>query len=145
MADVKLKIKADGYEAHVLKFDYEMDRGTEKSGRPSTPPMGGTLSLTVKTPTERPEKYFAAWLASWNVEQEKSRDGVLEIRETATDPAPFRTISFTGGQIIFLKEEFDEFQEGGHGLIRIVKITAKDIIVDTDSPDPECKFSKHWA
>ena len=140
-----LKIKADGYEAHVLKYNYHMERGTEKSGRPSTPPMGGIIEVTVKTPTERPEKYFVGWLSSWNVEQEKSRDGVIEIRENETDAKPLRTISFTGGQIIYFQENFDEFEEGGHGLVRTVRISARDITVDTDSPETESKFSKNWV
>jgi hypothetical protein len=135
MAHAMLKITADGYKIQVLKFQYFMERGVEKNGRPSTPPKGGLLELTVKTPTEFTDTYFIQWLSKWNNEQEKSRSGVVEIRDNPNDPNPLRSIRFQEGQLVYFEEFFDQYEEGGHGLVRKLKITAKSIAVENATFD----------
>lgn len=93
------KFKIEGKEFKVLKFNYELDRDIDQTGRPAGDVRGGVVSLTIESSQET-----MFW--DWMIDAFARKDGEIEFFKR-DEPSPGKVVKFTEAYMIQYGENFD--------------------------------------
>ncbi len=116
------KFKIEGNEYRVLKFQYELDRDIDQTGRPAGDVRGGTVSLTIESSQET-----MFW--DWMIDAYARKDGEIEFYKR-DEPTPAKVVKFTEAYMISYGEKFDVTGgEKDQPMIESFTVSAKELAI----------------
>jgi Hemolysin coregulated protein Hcp (TssD) len=122
------KLEIDGETMNVLEFHCAIGQETDKGGKPSADPFGGTIRLIV-------ESTKSTLLFDWMISHSQTKNGKLTFyRRDAT--SKMREVQFNEGYCIQYEETFLA-QSNSPMQVEFV-ISSKEIIMNGS------KFNRNW-
>ncbi|WP_306353362.1 type VI secretion system tube protein TssD [Flavobacterium sp. '19STA2R22 D10 B1'] len=122
------KLEIDGEEMNVLEFQCTLAQDTDKSGKPSSDPVGGKLRLVI-------ESTKSVMLFDWMISTSQTKNGVLTFfRRDAI--SKMRELQFKDGYCIRYDELFISYND--MPMRTEILISSKEITMNGSV------FSRNW-
>ncbi|NSL87950.1 type VI secretion system tube protein TssD [Chitinophaga solisilvae] len=113
----KAELIIGGKSANVLECNYGFSQHTDASGKPSTMPRGGTISLILESARDTD-------LVQWMISPEEKRDGSIVFKRRDHDSS-LRTVEFSGGICIQFHESYHH--SGSSPMVTHIVISAREL------------------
>ena len=118
----------DGDELNVLNCSYRFTQGTDATGKPTSIPQGGYVSLVV-------ESTKATDLFDWMINPTGTKNGIVTFYRREME-SKLKTLEFTDAYCIDYQEDFDH--KGEHPMQISFTVSAKTIKVNYS------QFKNNW-
>lgn len=118
----------DGDELNVLNCSYRFTQGTDATGKPTSIPQGGYVSLVV-------ESTKATDLFDWMINPTGTKNGIVTFYRREME-SKLKTLEFTDAYCIDYQEDFDH--KGEHPMQISFTVSAKTIKVN------DSQFKNNW-
>jgi hypothetical protein len=104
-------------DVRIVDFNYNVNRDTDVTGRPSSGNRGGKVDITIETTADTKTKLFE-WMVT-----DKTNDGVIKVEDDLNPGSSLKEINFEKAFVVNYGESFH--WQGSENIMQSFTISAK--------------------